>query len=96
MAWPQWGQTLLEIFIQENELENKTKNILFYWKTREDVKLQDHLVQTKQALKSTRKLLNQEMEIIEKQSEQSQSDQSKPKEEPAKKKRKRKVIFLLP
>ena len=71
MAWPQWVQQLLEIFIQENELENKTKNILFYWKTREDVKLQDHLVQTNQELKSTRKLLNQAMEIIKKQSEQS-------------------------
>ena len=59
-------------------------------KTREDVKLQDHLVQTKQELKSTRKLLNQAMEIIKKQSEQSQSEQSKPKEEPANKKRKRK------
>ena len=59
-------------------------------KTSEDVKLQDHLVQTNQELKSTRKLLNQAMEIIKKQSEQSQSDQSKPKEEPAKKKRKRK------
>ena len=60
-------------------------------KTSEDVKLQDHLVQTNQELKSTRKLLNQAMEIIKKQSEQSQSDQSKPKEEPAKKKRKRNV-----
>ena len=56
-------------------------------KTREDVKLQDHLVQTKQELKSTRKLLNQAIEIIKKQSEQSQSGQSKQKEEPAKKKR---------
>ena len=58
-------------------------------KTRENVKLQDHLVQTKQELKSTRKLLNQAMEIIKKQSEQ-----SKPKEEPAKKKRKRKQAHM--
>ena len=29
MAWPQWVQQLLEIFIQENEFENKTGNILF-------------------------------------------------------------------
>ena len=57
-------------------------------KTREDDELQDHLVQTKQDLKCTRKLLNQAMEIIKKH-EQSQSEQSKPKEEPAKKKRKR-------
>ena len=59
-------------------------------KTREDVKLQDHLVQTNQELKSTRKLLNQAMEIIKNQIQQSQSDQSKPKEEAANKKRKRK------
>ena len=57
-------------------------------KTREDVELRDHIVQTKQDLKCTRKLLNQAMEIIKKH-EQSQSEQSKPKEEPAKKKRKR-------
>ena len=57
-------------------------------KTREDVELQDQLVQTKQDLKCTRKLLNQAMEIIKKH-EQSQSEKSKPMEKPAKKKRKR-------
>ena len=33
-------------------------------KTREDVNLQDHLVQTKQELKSTRKLLNQKWRLL--------------------------------
>ena len=29
IAWPQWIQTILEIFIQENELEIKTENIIY-------------------------------------------------------------------